>query len=68
MAFDPYLPFKPAPVKGKNGPIEIGSFDKGVEDPETTSGDESEESKNESPSKKIKRGRGRASPSFSANS
>jgi hypothetical protein len=51
MPFDPYLPFKPAPVRGKNPPIEVGSFAEGVEDPETADA-ESEESKNESPSKK----------------
>jgi hypothetical protein len=52
MPIDPYLPFKPAPIKGKNPPIEVGSFAEGVEDPETAAGDESEEPKNESPSKK----------------
>jgi hypothetical protein len=52
MPIDPYLPFKPAPVKGKNGPIEVGSFDEGVEDPETSAGDKPEESKNESQPKK----------------
>jgi hypothetical protein len=51
MPFDPYLPIKPAPVRGKNPPIEVGSFDEGVEDPETA-GDESEESKNEPQPKK----------------
>jgi len=52
MPFDPYLPIKPAPVRGKNPPIEVGSFAEGVEDPEATADEESEEPKNESPSKK----------------
>jgi hypothetical protein len=52
MPFDPYLPIKPAPVRGKNPPIEVGSFAEDVEDPEATADEESEEPKNESPSKK----------------
>ena len=52
MPIDPYLPIKPAPVKGKNPPIEVTSFDEPAEDPETASGNESEESKKEPHPKK----------------